>query len=76
MPVGNRFLVYVMYPKINVSVRIHWGPQRKFVSVFARHSIFNRTCKVNIGELMSISAEAVMPAQALRHSRWKPRTRI
>lgn len=52
-PVGNRFMVYVLFPKVNVSVRIHWGPQRKFVSVVAGHSIFNRTCKTNIGELMS-----------------------
>ena len=53
VPVGNRFLVYVLYPEINVSVRIHWGPRKQFVSVVAGHSIFNRTCKVNIGELMS-----------------------
>ena len=53
VPVGNRFLVYVMYPTINVSVRVHWGPQKKFVAVVAGHSIFNRTCKFNIGELMS-----------------------
>lgn len=53
LPVGNRFLVYVLYPRANVSVRYHWGPQRQFVSVVVGHSIFNRTCKVNVGELMS-----------------------
>jgi nanoRNase/pAp phosphatase (c-di-AMP/oligoRNAs hydrolase) len=52
-PVGNRFMVYVLFPKANVSVRIHWGPQKQFVSVVVGHSIFNRTCKVNVGELMS-----------------------
>jgi hypothetical protein len=52
-PVGNRFLVYTLFPESNVSVRIHWGPKKEFVAVVVGHSIFNRTCKVNIGELMS-----------------------
>lgn len=53
LPVGNRFLVYVLYPRANVSVRYHWGPKKQFISVVVGHSIFNRTCKVNVGELMS-----------------------
>ena len=53
IPIGNRFLVYTLFPDANVSVRVHWGPQRQFVAAVAGHSIFNRTCKVNIGELMS-----------------------
>jgi hypothetical protein len=53
IPIGNRFLVYTLFPDANVSVRVHWGPQRQFVAVVVGHSIFNRTCKVNIGELMS-----------------------
>jgi hypothetical protein len=53
IPIGNRFLVYTLFPDANVSVRVHWGPQRQFVAVAVGHSIFNRTCKVNIGELMS-----------------------
>jgi hypothetical protein len=53
IPIGNRFLVYTLFPDANVSVRIHWGPQRQFVAAVVGHSIFNRTCKVNIGELMS-----------------------
>lgn len=53
VPIGNRFIVYTLYPDVNVSIRLHWGPQKKFVSAVAGHSIFNRTCKVNIGEMMS-----------------------
>jgi hypothetical protein len=49
LPVGNRFLVYVMYPDVNVSVRVHWGPGRKFVVAALGHSIFNRTCGVDVG---------------------------
>ncbi len=53
LPIGNRFLVYTLFPEGNVSLRVHWGPDRKFVVVAVAHSIFNRTCKTNVGELMS-----------------------
>lgn len=52
-PIGNRFLVYTLFPEGNVSLRVHWGPQRKFIVAAAGHSIFNRTSKTNLGELMS-----------------------
>jgi hypothetical protein len=50
-PVGNRFLVYAMFPRSNVSMRLHWGPNRQFPMLVLGHSIFNRTCKTNVGEL-------------------------
>lgn len=50
-PIGNRFLVYALFPEANVSVRIHWGPNRTFPMLLLGHSIFNRTCKTNVGEL-------------------------
>lgn len=53
VPVGNRFLIYTLFPKANVSLRIHWGPNHDFVVAAVGHSIFNRTCKTNVGELMS-----------------------
>lgn len=52
IPTGNRFLIYTIFPDVNVSVRVHWGPQRKFVVAAVGHSIFNRTCNTNVGELM------------------------
>ena len=52
-PVGNRFIVYTLFPQANISVRVHWGPQRTRVAVVAGHSIFNRTSKTNIGWLLS-----------------------
>ena len=52
MPAGNRFLVYAMYPEANVEVRIFPGLLSNTV-VAAGHSIFNRTCKVNLGKLMA-----------------------
>ena len=51
IPVGNRFLVYAMFPRANVSVRLHWGPNREHPMLVLGHSIFNRSCKTNVGEL-------------------------
>ena len=50
-PIGNRFLVYALFPEVNVSARIHWGPNRTFPMLLLGHSIFNRTCRTNVGEL-------------------------
>jgi len=52
-PAGNRFLVYTIFPEANVSVRAQWGPGKKCVMVSVGHSIFNRSCKASVGELMS-----------------------
>lgn len=53
VPVGNRFLIYTLFPEANVSVRLAWGPGRKFAVSTVGHSIFNRTCPVHVGELMA-----------------------
>ena len=52
-PAGNRFLVYTIFPEANVSVRAQWGRNKENVMVTVGHSIFNRTCKTSVGELMS-----------------------
>lgn len=53
LPAGNRFLVYNLFPDANVSLRVHWGPRHDSVIAAVGHSIFNRTCKTSVGELMS-----------------------
>lgn len=53
LPAGNRFLVYSLFPDANVSLRVHWGPARHSVIAAVGHSIFNRTCKTSVGDLMS-----------------------
>jgi nanoRNase/pAp phosphatase (c-di-AMP/oligoRNAs hydrolase) len=53
LPAGNRFLVYSLFPDANVSLRVHWGPAHQSVVAAVGHSIFNRTCKTSVGELMS-----------------------
>ncbi|MFH1983347.1 MAG: exopolyphosphatase [Pseudomonadota bacterium] len=52
-PIGNRFLVYCLFPETIVNVKIRRDdaqPDRLIVSV--GHSIFNRQCRVNVGRLM------------------------
>ncbi len=53
LPAGNRFLIYSLFPDSNVSLRVHWGPSHNSVVAAVGHSIFNRTCKTSVGELMS-----------------------
>ncbi len=49
---GNRFMIYALYPEINISIHIIWGLS-KLNTVFAvGKSIINRTSKTNIGPLM------------------------
>ncbi len=54
IPVGNRFLVFTLFPQANVAVRVQWGPERRKVAVSAGRSIFNRTSRTNLGVLMSL----------------------
>ncbi len=53
LPAGNRFLIYSLFPGANVSLRVHWGPLHQSVVAAVGHSIFNRTCKTSVGDLMS-----------------------
>src|SRR5712691_1401442 len=53
LPAGNRFLIYTLFPETNVSLRVHWGPAHNSVIAAVGHSIFNRTCKTSVGDLMS-----------------------
>lgn len=53
VPVGNRFIVYTLFPQANVSLRVRWGPTPDHVAASAGHSIFNRTSRTNVGRLMA-----------------------
>jgi len=61
LPVGNRFLILTLFPQANVAVRVQWGPGREKVSVSAGRSIFNRTCRANLGVLMSLHGGGGQP---------------
>jgi oligoribonuclease NrnB/cAMP/cGMP phosphodiesterase (DHH superfamily) len=53
VPIGNRFLVYTLFPKTNISIRLQWGPGKKFVAVTLGHNIFNKTSLTNCGQICS-----------------------
>ncbi len=50
---GNRFKEYVMFTEQNVSIRVMWGLNKKNVVLACGKSIINRSCSVDIGNLMS-----------------------
>lgn len=52
LPTGNRFLIYTLFPDANVSMRMADGFGGKVVSIQLGHSILNRTCHTNVGELL------------------------
>lgn len=52
MPIGNRFIEYVLYPKQNISIRLVDGKKSNFVMISVGHSIVNRSSNVNVGNLM------------------------
>ena len=50
--VGNRFMVYALYPECNVSIHVMWGLGKQKTVFSCGKSIFDRTLNTNIGELM------------------------
>jgi nanoRNase/pAp phosphatase (c-di-AMP/oligoRNAs hydrolase) len=53
-PEGNRFLVYSLFPEAMVAIRVRYAIEdRQKVIISIGHSIFNRTCKVNVGRMLS-----------------------
>ena len=49
---GNRFLIYSLFPKQNISIWIVDGRDKKNVAIAVGHSILNRTCFTDVGQLM------------------------
>ena len=49
---GNRFIIYALFPECNISIHVIWG-REKLNTVFATgKSIFDRSSKTSVGELM------------------------
>lgn len=53
IPPGNRFMVYTLFPESNVSARLWDGKDGTISTISLGHSIFNRTCKTNVGQLLA-----------------------
>jgi nanoRNase/pAp phosphatase (c-di-AMP/oligoRNAs hydrolase) len=49
---GNRFIIYAMYPKCNISIHMMWGLKKQNTVFAVGKSILNRSSNTNIGELM------------------------
>lgn len=49
---GNRFLIYALYPKTNISIHAVWGKDKQNVVFSTGKSIINKSSKTNVGELM------------------------
>ncbi|EGK84541.1 exopolyphosphatase [Microcoleus vaginatus PCC 9802] len=49
---GNRFVIYALFPECNISIHVLWGLKQQNTVFAVGKSIFNKTSKTNIGELM------------------------
>ncbi len=49
---GNRFMLYAMHPELKISMHVIWGKQHQNVALAVGKSIFNRSSRTNVGELM------------------------
>lgn len=49
---GNRFTIYALFPLCNISIHALWGLNKQNTVFAVGKSIFKRTSKTNIGELM------------------------
>jgi len=51
IPVGNRFLIFTLFPEGNVQIRVFNGKGGEFIVAALGTSIFNRTCRISVGDL-------------------------
>lgn len=49
---GNRFVIYALFPECNISMHVMWGMQKQNTVFAVGKSIFSRTSKTNVGDLM------------------------
>ena len=49
---GNRFMVYALFPETNISLHVLWGKQQQNIAIPIGKSIFDRSSRTNVGELM------------------------
>ena len=48
----NRFMIYALFPKTNISIHVMWGLKKQNVVLATGKSILDRSSKTNIGDLM------------------------
>jgi hypothetical protein len=53
IPDGNRFLIFTLFPKGNIQVKVAYDSQREnTTAISVGYNIFNPTSNVNVGELL------------------------
>lgn len=53
IPDGNRFLIFTLFPKGNIQVKVAYDTQREnTTAISVGYNIFNPTSNVNVGELL------------------------
>ncbi len=50
--VGNRFMIYALYPQCNISMHVMWGMKKQNTVFAVGKSILDRSSRTNIGALM------------------------
>ena len=48
----NRFMIYALFPKCNISIHVLWGVQQQNTVFATGKSILDRSSRTNVGELM------------------------
>jgi len=48
---GNRFMVYALFPKVNISMHAMWGKNKQNTVFAIGKSILNRTSRTHVGDL-------------------------
>lgn len=49
---GNRFVIYALFPECNISIHVMWGFRQQNTVFATGKSIFDRSSRTNVGELM------------------------
>lgn len=49
---GSRFAIYALFPQCNISIHQMWGFKQQNTVFATGKSIFDRTCRTHVGELM------------------------
>ncbi len=50
--VGNRFMIYALFPKCNISIHEFYGKQNQNTVFAVGKSIINRSCPIDVGAMM------------------------
>jgi hypothetical protein len=50
--VGNRHMIYALFPEANIDVRVFDGKERQFCVFAVGHSVLNRSSRVDVGALL------------------------